>query len=182
MTVDYYAQRATQGGLIISEATCISPTAHGYPCTPTLYQPEALEAWRPVVQVRPAAAAPAAGRVGRPAGMMNSRQPVGHKACVAAGTAPSNPCGLHANPGQYLSSWQGIHDKGGRLFMQLWHCGRASHPGWAGLHGSAAEHADCQIFHCGQGLWSSCAVQWVVKTVPRPAPNCRCRLPAAALL
>jgi 2,4-dienoyl-CoA reductase-like NADH-dependent reductase (Old Yellow Enzyme family) len=72
MTVEYYSQRTTRGGLIISEATCVSDTALGYPCTPTLFQPEALEAWRPVVQ--------------------------------------------------------GIHDKGGIFFMQLWHCGRASHP------------------------------------------------------
>lgn len=70
--VTYYSQRASDGGLIISEATCISETAHGYPCTPTLYQAEALEGWKPVVKA--------------------------------------------------------IHDKGGLLFMQLWHCGRASHP------------------------------------------------------
>lgn len=71
-TVEYYSQRATEGGLIVSEATCVSPTAHGYPCTPTIYLPESLEGWKPVVK--------------------------------------------------------GVHDKGGLFFMQLWHCGRASHP------------------------------------------------------
>ncbi|KAI8470316.1 MAG: putative 12-oxophytodienoic acid reductase [Monoraphidium minutum] len=70
--VTYYSQRASEGGLVVSEATCVSETAHGYPCTPTLYTPAALEGWKPVVQA--------------------------------------------------------IHSKGGSFFMQLWHCGRASHP------------------------------------------------------
>ena len=29
ITAEYYRQRATEGGLIVSEATCVSPTAHG---------------------------------------------------------------------------------------------------------------------------------------------------------
>lgn len=49
--VEYYRQRTSQGGLIISEATCVSAEAHGYPCTPTLYMPESLEGWKPVVKV-----------------------------------------------------------------------------------------------------------------------------------
>jgi 2,4-dienoyl-CoA reductase-like NADH-dependent reductase (Old Yellow Enzyme family) len=59
--VEYYHQRSSDGGLIVSEATCVSVEAHGYPCTPTLYQPEALAAWRPVVEV---------GRGGAPAGLL----------------------------------------------------------------------------------------------------------------
>lgn len=34
MMSEYYAQRATPGGLIISEATVVSPTGFGYPNTP----------------------------------------------------------------------------------------------------------------------------------------------------
>lgn len=49
--VEYYRQRATEGGLIVSEATCVSDTALGYPNTPTLFQPAALEAWKDVTQV-----------------------------------------------------------------------------------------------------------------------------------
>jgi hypothetical protein len=48
--VEYYRQRASEGGLIVSEATCVSEQAHGYPCTPTLYLPGSVEAWKPVVQ------------------------------------------------------------------------------------------------------------------------------------
>lgn len=45
----YYGQRATQGGLMIAEATCISPAAHGYPHTPGIYSDAQVEAWKPVV-------------------------------------------------------------------------------------------------------------------------------------
>ncbi|KAL4428356.1 hypothetical protein ABPG75_002445 [Micractinium tetrahymenae] len=46
----YYAQRATQGGLMISEGTVISDDGHGYPCTPGIYSNEHVAAWRPIVQ------------------------------------------------------------------------------------------------------------------------------------
>ena len=35
--VDYYSQRATQGGLLITEATSISPEAVGYMSVPGIY-------------------------------------------------------------------------------------------------------------------------------------------------
>lgn len=46
----YYGQRATKGGLIITEATTISVEAHGYPQTPGIYTQEQVEAWKPVVK------------------------------------------------------------------------------------------------------------------------------------
>ena len=45
---DYYAQRAT-AGLIITEATNISPQAVGYALTPGIWSDEQVEAWRRVV-------------------------------------------------------------------------------------------------------------------------------------
>lgn len=45
----YYAQRATDGGLMIAEATCIMPSAHGMPHTPGIYTSEQVDAWRPIV-------------------------------------------------------------------------------------------------------------------------------------
>lgn len=68
---EYYAQRATPGGLLIAEGTLVSPTAHGYPCTPGIYTKEQMEAWRPIVQA--------------------------------------------------------VKAKGAFFFLQIWHCGRASH-------------------------------------------------------
>ncbi len=48
--VIYYSQRATDGGLVIAEGTCIAPEAHGYPCTPGIDTQEHVEAWKPVVE------------------------------------------------------------------------------------------------------------------------------------
>ena len=66
----YYAQRAT-AGLIISEATQISPQGTSLPCTPGIYHPEQVAGWRQVIQA--------------------------------------------------------VHQRGGHIFLQLWHGGRCSH-------------------------------------------------------
>lgn len=68
---EYYSQRATNGGLIIAEATQISPEAQGYPDTPGIYSTEQIAAWKQVTDA--------------------------------------------------------VHTKGGIIFLQLWHTGRASH-------------------------------------------------------
>ena len=47
MMAEYYGQRAT-AGLIIAEASQISPMAQGYLDTPGIYSPEQIAAWRPV--------------------------------------------------------------------------------------------------------------------------------------
>ncbi|XP_041008263.1 12-oxophytodienoate reductase 2-like [Juglans microcarpa x Juglans regia] len=45
----YYSQRASNGGLLIAEATGISDTAQGYPDTPGIWTKEHVEAWKPIV-------------------------------------------------------------------------------------------------------------------------------------
>ncbi|KAL5702303.1 12-oxophytodienoate reductase [Ranunculus cassubicifolius] len=45
----YYSQRATKGGLLITEATGVSDTAQGYAFTPGIWTKEQVEAWKPVV-------------------------------------------------------------------------------------------------------------------------------------
>jgi N-ethylmaleimide reductase len=67
----YYAQRAS-AGLIISEATQISPQGQGYPKTPGIHSAEQIAGWR-----------------------------------------------LVTDP---------VHERGGKIFLQLWHVGRISHP------------------------------------------------------
>ncbi len=69
--VEYYAQRAS-AGLIISEATQISPQGVGYPWTPGIHSPDQIEGWKKVTKA--------------------------------------------------------VHQRGGRIFLQLWHVGRISHP------------------------------------------------------
>ncbi|KAL9451705.1 hypothetical protein AB3S75_013306 [Citrus x aurantiifolia] len=45
----YYSQRATNGGLLIAEATGVSDTAQGYPDTPGIWTKKQVEAWKPIV-------------------------------------------------------------------------------------------------------------------------------------
>lgn len=71
MNALYYAQRAT-AGLIITEATQVSPFGIGYPNTPGIHKPEQVEGWKRATEA--------------------------------------------------------VHAKGGQIFLQLWHAGRASHP------------------------------------------------------
>ncbi|MCU0833126.1 MAG: alkene reductase [Chromatiaceae bacterium] len=71
MMIAYYRQRAS-AGLIISEATCIAPTAVGYPLTPGIWSAEQAAGWAPITAA--------------------------------------------------------VHAAGGRIFCQLWHVGRVSHP------------------------------------------------------
>lgn len=72
LTAAYYGLRATDGGLLIAEATNISPTARGYFGAPGIFTDAQVEGWKKV---------------------------------------------LHA-----------VHDKGGKMFLQLWHTGRVGHP------------------------------------------------------
>lgn len=67
----YYRQRASQGVLLITEATQISRQGKGYPGAPGIHSPEQVEGWKLVTQA--------------------------------------------------------VHDKGGFVFLQLWHVGRVSH-------------------------------------------------------
>lgn len=70
MNAIYYAQRAS-AGLIIAEASQISPTAVGYMNTPGIYSAEQIAGWKKVTDA--------------------------------------------------------VHNKGGHIFIQLWHVGRVSH-------------------------------------------------------
>lgn len=71
LMAEYYAQRAS-AGLILTEATCVSPQGVGYPDTPGIWSSQQIEGWRLVTNA--------------------------------------------------------VHNAGGRIFLQLWHVGRVSHP------------------------------------------------------
>ncbi|MFZ0500744.1 MAG: alkene reductase [Steroidobacteraceae bacterium] len=71
LMAEYYAQRAT-AGLIVSEATVVTPMGIGYADTPGIWSAEQVAGWKQVTQA--------------------------------------------------------VHASGGRMFLQLWHVGRISHP------------------------------------------------------
>jgi len=68
---EYYGRRAATG-LIVAEATIITPLGQGYPNTPGLYSRAQIEGWKKVTDK--------------------------------------------------------VHENRGKIFAQIWHCGRVSHP------------------------------------------------------
>ncbi len=46
LNAEYYAQRATKGGLLIAEATQVSTQGQGYPATPGIHTDEQVAGWR----------------------------------------------------------------------------------------------------------------------------------------
>jgi len=50
LNATYYGQRASKGGLLISEATQISRQGKGYPAAPGIHSPEQVEGWKLVTQ------------------------------------------------------------------------------------------------------------------------------------
>ncbi|KAM6583616.1 hypothetical protein CsatB_010618 [Cannabis sativa] len=46
---EYYTQRSTQGGFLITEGTLVSNTAAGFPHVPGIYKEEQVEAWKKIV-------------------------------------------------------------------------------------------------------------------------------------
>src|SRR4026209_679197 len=49
LNVEYYAQRATSGGLIIADASPVAATAFGSPGFPGIYSDAQIKGWREVV-------------------------------------------------------------------------------------------------------------------------------------
>jgi 2,4-dienoyl-CoA reductase-like NADH-dependent reductase (Old Yellow Enzyme family) len=45
---EYYSERASSGGLLISEGIVIDPRGKGFPNTPGLWSEEQVEAWKPI--------------------------------------------------------------------------------------------------------------------------------------
>ena len=48
LNAEYYAQRATEGGLIISEGSPVSLVGQGMPATPGIHTPEQIAGWQTV--------------------------------------------------------------------------------------------------------------------------------------
>ncbi|MBZ4201107.1 MAG: alkene reductase [Methylotenera sp.] len=92
MNVTYYEQRAT-AGLIISEATPISPMAHGYPALPGIYTDAQVAAWEKVTDAVHAKGGKIVmqlwhvGRISHPSLLPNEALPVAPSAIKPAGKA-----------------------------------------------------------------------------------------------
>jgi len=51
LNAEYYAQRASPGGLLISEATQISLLGKGYPAAPGIHSQEQIEGWKQITNI-----------------------------------------------------------------------------------------------------------------------------------
>ena len=100
LMAEYYAQRAdpeTGAGLIITEATPISPMGHGYLDTPGLHSPEQIEAWKAVtaaVHARGGKVVVQLWHVGR----------ISHTSLLPGGAAPVAPSALRAQAKTYTAA------------------------------------------------------------------------------
>jgi N-ethylmaleimide reductase len=90
LNAEYYGQRAS-AGLIISEATQISPTGKGYAWTPGMYSPEQVAGWKLVTEAVHAKGGAIfaqlwhVGRISHPSLQPNGELPVAPSAIIPAG-------------------------------------------------------------------------------------------------
>nr|QCF46593.1 12-oxo-phytodienoate reductase [Pohlia nutans] len=50
MMKDFYCQRATEGGLLISEGVCVAANGHGFVNTAGIYTSEQVSSWKPITK------------------------------------------------------------------------------------------------------------------------------------
>lgn len=92
LNVEYYAQRTTLGGLLITEATPVSWQGHGHPCVPGIHTPQQVAGWRRVVDAVHARGGVIfmqlwhTGRVSHSSHQPDGAAPVGPSAIAAQGT------------------------------------------------------------------------------------------------
>ncbi len=101
LNVEYYAQRAS-AGLIISEATQISPQGQGYPATPGIYSQEQVAGWKLVTDAVHANSGKIVlqlWHVGR----------ISHSSLQPEGKRPVAPSAIACKEGKtFTSSWQQV--------------------------------------------------------------------------
>jgi N-ethylmaleimide reductase len=99
LSVEHYKQRASEGGLIIAEASQISKAGQGYPATPGIYSDKQIEGWRNVteaVHVKGGRIFLQLWHVGR----------VSHSTFQPAGALPVAPSAIRINGETFTSSWK----------------------------------------------------------------------------
>jgi N-ethylmaleimide reductase len=75
LNLEYYSQRASDGGLIFTEATAVSSTGRGYRGAPGIYTDEQVAGWKRITDAVHATGTPAARRTSRRRARNPSRHP-----------------------------------------------------------------------------------------------------------
>lgn len=92
LNVEYYRQRTSKGGLIITEGSQISPTAQGMPATPGIHSEAQIEGWKAVTQAVHSGGGLIflqlwhVGRISHPS-LLGGESPVAPSAIAAPGSA-----------------------------------------------------------------------------------------------
>lgn len=92
LNVEYYRQRASQGGLIITEGAQISPSGQGMPATPGIHSEEQIAGWKDITRAIHAKGGLAflqlwhVGRISH-SSLLNGRLPIAPSAIAAPGNA-----------------------------------------------------------------------------------------------
>lgn len=97
----YYGQRASRGGLIMTEATDVSPQAHGYPGAPGIYSRVQVEGWRAVanaVHARSGLLVQQLWHTGR----------ISHSSMQPGGGAPVAPSAVRPRGGHFDAEFQPV--------------------------------------------------------------------------
>ncbi len=96
LTAQYYAQRAS-AGLLITEASQISPEGQGYQDTPGIYSPEHIAGWKTVTK----AVHDAGGRIFLQAWHVGR---ISHTSLQPGGKAPVAPSAIRANTKTFVNN------------------------------------------------------------------------------
>ncbi|WP_341990928.1 alkene reductase [Azorhizobium sp. AG788] len=96
LTAQYYAQRAS-AGLLITEASQISPEGQGYQDTPGIYSPEQIAGWKTVTK----AVHDAGGRIFLQAWHVGR---ISHTSLQPGGKAPVAPSAIRANTKTFVNN------------------------------------------------------------------------------
>ncbi len=89
MNATYYGQRASRGGLIITEATDISAEARGYPGAPGIYSDEQVQGWREVTDAVHAKGGVIFVQIWHTGRISHTSMQPGHKLPVAPSAVPA---------------------------------------------------------------------------------------------
>lgn len=98
LNAEYYAQRATDGGLIIAEASQVAPEGQGYPSTPGIHSDEQVRGWRDVtsaVHAKGGLIVLQLWHVGR----------ISHSSFQPGGGQPVAPSAIAAQGSHFTASW-----------------------------------------------------------------------------
>jgi len=101
LNAEYYGQRATDGGLIIAEATQVCPSGQGYPATPGIHSDEQVKGWREVtsaVHARGGSIFLQLWHVGR----------ISHSSFQPDGGLPVAPSAVSAPGNHFTASWEQV--------------------------------------------------------------------------